>query len=303
MATRSAVQACIFCQDTEGNLTEEHLLADWISWAFHPHRKPKQYRLWHKNLAGSERSRRAASINITFPVLCGVCNNEWFSQLENEHVKPLIEPMMLHGTRTVLTVEDQIALSAWIFSRMVIFNHGLDEPANHMHSPNQRSKFRESLEPPDSVKIWLGRFVGRTPTEIRPITGALKAFDPRVRRDAMRYVRWYPLTLNVRQLAIQMIAVKRMNKKAPPLEEALRFFEQGSEVFRDYLVTIWPPSDVDVVWPPPSALNGVTFEALRQRFGRIEPSLMQSPVQQAKLSGIPARNSGRAKHAKAKRDA
>src|SRR5829696_8542130 len=111
VVVRSAIRTCIFCGSTRDKLTAEHLFGDWISRAFQAERKQEhRYRLWHQNLAGKRSEWRSASIDHRARLLCPHCNNEWSRKLENEVLKPLIEPMMLRGRRTVLRLEDQLAL-------------------------------------------------------------------------------------------------------------------------------------------------------------------------------------------------
>jgi hypothetical protein len=75
------MRCCIFCGSTK-KLTAEHLFGDWVSWAFHPSRVPKQYKLFHRNLEGRERRWVSSSMNQKTRMMCAACNNEWFSDLE-----------------------------------------------------------------------------------------------------------------------------------------------------------------------------------------------------------------------------
>ena len=178
-------------------MTSEHLFGDWISRAFQAEGKHEhRHRLWHQNLAGKRSEWRSASIDHKARLLCPRCNNEWSSELENEGVKPLIEPMMLRGRRTVLRLNDQLALSAWITKTMIFYNHMWDSanPENLFYSDEQRYRFRDTLEPPDGEMIWLARFLGKTATESAPIVGKLSGYEPR--REELRNVRTYAYSLS-----------------------------------------------------------------------------------------------------------
>ena len=138
------MRAWIFC-GSEETLTAEHLFGEWISSTLYPSKK--KMGLFHRNLQGRERTWRSTSVDYTARLLCPVCNNEWFGDLE-QHVKPILQPMMLRGQRTVLGIEDQIALSAWIVKTMIVYNHMWDSrnPDHLFYSAEQRKQFGDSLE-------------------------------------------------------------------------------------------------------------------------------------------------------------
>jgi hypothetical protein len=65
-------------------------------------------------------------------------------------LKPLIEPLMLRGRRTVLRLEDQLALSAWIVKTMIFYNHMWDSanPEHLFYSDEQRYRSAKRLSLP-----------------------------------------------------------------------------------------------------------------------------------------------------------
>ena len=261
------MRACIFCGSTQDKLTAEHLFGNWISRAFQPERKQQdRYRLWHQNLTGKRSEWRSASIDQKARLLCPRCNNEWSSELENEVLKPLIEPLMLRGRRTVLRLEDQLALSAWIVKTMIFYNHMWDSanPEHLFYSDEQRYRFRETLEPPDGVIIWLARFLGETPTESAPIIGKLSGYEPR--REELRNVRTYVLTFSLRQFAVQMLAVKRLTEDAPSLDWLIKFFEP-TPMWQPATIRIWPDPRKEIVWPPRATMPREAMQALADRYG------------------------------------
>jgi hypothetical protein len=161
---------CIFCGSYQQKLTAEHLFADWISWSFWPQRRPRQHCCGNRQpLTGTERRWRTASLEVKTPQVCDRCNNVTLSGLENERIKPLLEPMMLNLRPTVLTPDQQQAFAAWIVSRMIVFHH-MHDPEPHFFTAAQRKQFIETLEPPEAVQVWIGAFVGMT-DEGGPIWG------------------------------------------------------------------------------------------------------------------------------------
>lgn len=271
------MRACIFCGSMEAKLTLEHLFGDWISWAIYPKRKPRQFRQWHKGRDSDEADRIwwSASMDFGGKLLCDICNNQWFSTLENDHVKPIVEPMILKRNRTVLTVENQIALSAWIVRAMILYNHIHEPPKFHFYSPNVRREFRDTLTPPKGVQIWLARYQGRTPQEQGPIVGKLIGFDPRTQKN-LRYVREYVFTFSIRQFAAQLHAVKRLHPKAPSFAELGQIFREDLR-WSPATVPIWPDPIDGRVWPPRTSLLRGAYEDLVNRWGGTKVSLSPPP--------------------------
>ena len=81
---------CIFCAG--GDVTEEHLIADWAHRAFAKARKPTN------QLRGTWVAPGRVAIStddavMTAKVICGSCNNNWVSGLDNgaaRVLRPLI---------------------------------------------------------------------------------------------------------------------------------------------------------------------------------------------------------------------
>jgi hypothetical protein len=267
----SSEGTCIFYGSPEQKLTAEHLFADWISWSFFPHRKPKQHTLWHRRpLDGSERRWKSASIDFKKPLLCNRCNNEILSRLENETIKPLLEPMMLRVEPTVLTIRQQRDFTSWIVSRMIVFNHMCDPEPHHFYSAAERKRFIETLEPPEGVQAWIGGFIGAIATESGPILGELSGFDPKLRPDVAE-ARKYVLTFSLRHFAVQLLAVKGPSPDAPSVQRLLNHDAEFVNWWTPRVVLpIWPTTFSDVSWPPRWIMGRGGYEQLAYRFGGVE---------------------------------
>jgi hypothetical protein len=252
-------------------LTAEHLFADWISWSFHPKRTPGQHTLWHKQpLTGTHRRWKSASIDFKAPKVCNRCNNETLSRLENEQIKPLLEPMMLHRKPTVLNDDQQRAFAAWIVSRMIVFHHMWD-PEPYFYSADERKQFIETLEPPPGVQVWIGGFIGATVTESGPIWGEFSRFDPAERpelADAQKYV----LTFSVRHFVAQLLAVKASRADSPSVSLLLNHDAKFTDWWTPRVVLpIWPRPLSDVAWPPEWVMGRGGYE--RRALGERRPGV------------------------------
>lgn len=255
------VGTCIFCGD-HAKLTAEHLFADWISRSFD---STKPYRLYHENLAGEYREWESGSLDYKARLLCAPCNNVRFSALE-ERVKRLVEPMMLRGAPTTLTVDDQRALSAWIVKTMIVYNHMWDsaDPEHLVYSAAERKTFTDTLSPPWGVLVWIGRFFGNTPEESAPIVGSFAGYDHT--RPDLKGVQKYVLTFTLRQFAVQLLALKRFTDDAPPLSYLMHYFEP-TRMWRQATHRIWPSLGKNVAWPRDVILTRQAVQALNERYG------------------------------------
>ncbi len=112
------VRLCIFCGSDD--LSEEHLIADWVFRAFARSRRPGPL---FKGVMAEDSELRAMSGDpiLTARVVCQNCNNGWMATIDRaaaEALKPLIQ-----GRNTVTLDHDaQAAVAAWIFKSALTFD-------------------------------------------------------------------------------------------------------------------------------------------------------------------------------------
>src|SRR4029077_12013001 len=87
-------------------------------------------------------------------VVCTPCNNNWMSDLENDHARPAMQDLHLGNNSATLGPTEVAALSAYAFKTTVVANHKtLRRPV--FFSAGERFKFRTTLSIPSGIQIWL----------------------------------------------------------------------------------------------------------------------------------------------------
>jgi hypothetical protein len=139
-------ETCAFCDGCP--VEEEHVWGRWISREL-------------KDCGGfviqtEHGSRPRSSIDFTAPV-CGVCNNEWLSVLEND-VKPILAPMIrATGGCHDLSIEEQRLLATWAAKTALmidLYGGAHIIPIGYFHE----LRLRRSALP--SQVVWLGAYRG-----------------------------------------------------------------------------------------------------------------------------------------------
>jgi hypothetical protein len=192
--------------------------------------------------------------------VCEKCNNEWMSDIVNDHAKPCVERMVLSNARVELTPKCVASIAIFAFLKAVIGDH-LSQDRQRFFSMATRSKFRRSLSLPPNMQLWLG---------------CIGAFDPHHAIFRMKYgytnpnvkpsAEIYTFTWGVGRLAIQLASLKfkstrLRNKRIPIVPPHQPFFDQ-------FAIPIWPSDGAIVVWPPQHHLSNALLDKFSDRFAR-----------------------------------
>lgn len=220
---------CPFCQDLHPDPTKEDIYPIWLV---------KELRRLGARISSPD-PRRRKIIWPTTPV-CRHCNNTWMSALEND-VSKILRPMFLH-TRMV-SEADQKRLALWAAMKVILFDaagesvvpHGFGQSLNIFRQPH-----------PD-IRVWIGAYHDPDPLPliIRPIYAESAG-------EAERLSGWC-VTFAVVRVAFQVF---------------IPFFEGNLAPLPDFLgsvVQVWPPTGLDLDWPPPYRFDKESLQALAAR--------------------------------------
>jgi hypothetical protein len=150
-ASALTLDRCVFCGGDD--MTEEHLVADWVLRAFHRSRHPPTH------FSGSLRGSNQLEMSFDPPtatarVLCRDCNNTWVSRIDASAAQAIRPMIQGHGT-VELDEHAQSALASWVFKTTLIFdvvsNGGVDGPLGYL-----RGAFREDGLAPPGTTIYVG---------------------------------------------------------------------------------------------------------------------------------------------------
>lgn len=135
-------QGCAFCDECCGS--DEHIFARWIS------------RVLGGNFVVRNEygERPAGTIPLTTDRVCGGCNNDWLSVLEND-CKPVLSDLLL-GNDVELGETEQRQVSTWAYKTALM----LDLAYAGVVQLGYHRQFEMERCAPDSALVWIGGYTG-----------------------------------------------------------------------------------------------------------------------------------------------
>lgn len=144
------VRRCIFCGSDE--LSEEHLIADWVFRAFARSRRPGP--LFQGLLAdGGQLHVTADEPVLVARVVCRTCNNGWMSAIDRVAAAAL-KPLVQGRTSATLDHAQQAAVAAWVFKSALTFDAARNGDNGRLVT--SRPVFMAAKVPPAGCTIYLG---------------------------------------------------------------------------------------------------------------------------------------------------
>lgn len=146
-------------------------------------------------------------------------------------------------------------LAAFAFEKAVVadYLHLKDEP---FFRSADRYQFRESLNIPDGIQIWLAAYAGRAPYRLYSVRHSEFDLHSRANLDLL------PFTYVAGHLVIQLVAIKWQDKlSARPLPRV-----ESDASFDSAAVQFWPPDGFPISWPPPQHFDDSTITTFAERF-------------------------------------
>ena len=205
---------------------------------------PSRFRNWKADhRANTINEWRSASVDLLANVVCKTCNGGWMSALENEEAIPAMKSLIIEDTPDTLSPRRIISIAAFTFKTAVIMD-AMMRQQEPFFSANTRYRFVSSLDMPDGLQMWIGRFSGANEWH-----GSICARYFKYEGSAMRNFRSYALTYSAGHLVIQMVAMKRIKGKSnrsssfPQLTQA--------DMWTYFARRFWPNFFGSAVrWPP-----------------------------------------------------
>jgi hypothetical protein len=184
------------------------------------------------------------------------------------NAKTLLADVIIKGTPTTFSREDQQFLAAYAFQKSVIANYQtlsiLPEPISTFA---QRERFRTSLAVPPDIRIWLSSFRGHARYSGRSNPRYAKSTtDPAPLDDLNIYTHTYV----VGHLVFQVLAYRFNNLFNRGIKVAL---PKQTEYWKEACQQIWPIETDTITWPL-KYLGPQTIEMFADRwFGQLHVTL------------------------------
>jgi hypothetical protein len=144
-----AEESCLFCDSTD--MTEEHLLPDWVFRAFQRTRRPRINVLRH--LPGGGFDDYHGPRQETAKLLCRSCNSGWVSRLDNV-ASQLLKPLIRGEGPVLLAPVDQTNIAAWTLKVAIVNDVAARRGPGRLreHAPT----LMKDGVPPDFFEVWHG---------------------------------------------------------------------------------------------------------------------------------------------------
>jgi hypothetical protein len=241
------MKQCAFCP-TAASLTAEHIISQWIEELF-----PGKSTVKYKDGKGRVSEWTSEKIDWKARVVCGSCNNGWMSNLESQHAKPVLTPLIVGNVSIHITQEVARSLALFAFKTAVVMDHA-QHRGNPWFSERLRYAFREHQTISSAVEMWIcGTYGRRRAIDLHSgyFAGNLSPTYP---------VHSYVCTVAIGHLVFQVHSAKHFgHTKLYPLP-----------TFDAVAVPFWPGIPDGLVWPFPQNLNGKRdFDSFSMRWSAI----------------------------------
>jgi hypothetical protein len=184
-------------------------------------------------------------------VVCGPCNNEWMSELENVHAKPSMTDLILGKPGVPIDETRANSIALFAFKTAVVFDHLVSDRAPFFER-SARHEFCNSLTIPPNVHMWLTRFVPSG-------SGLAQTVYHSGTVPPNKNLSMYVCTYSIEHLVLQVVGYK-----ADGLD--------GAETKHDFqAIPFWPKIPGAFVWPPAEALHTVSdFDSFSARWQTVD---------------------------------
>ena len=230
-------RTCAFCPRTAES--GEHIWSAWIGELFNS----RAYNFSRFNIGtGGLKEWRRPKLDEKSKVVCSECNNGWMSDIEGRS-KAAFSAMMRDGSAVSLLSRGLALLAAFAFKCAVIADHA-DSRGGPFFSAFERYRFRESLQVPRRVRMWIAAF--HDPVGHR---GVFTRYRSRPNQDGFRDLEFYVFTFLAGHLAFQVHATRwtALHKYG----QALPRVELQSDWDAGTATEFWPNEHgFPVDWPP-----------------------------------------------------
>jgi hypothetical protein len=247
---------CAFCPST-AKLTGEHLWSKWMSELL-PGRKIFRSR----NQAGKvTKEWQQPSLDWKAKVVCESCNTGWMSNVESQHAKPAMGDLVLGKKGIDIPQSRANSIAIFAFKTAVVFEH-LRRDSSPFFARDTRFRFRESLEIPFTVRMWMAEFEPRG-------SGHAITYYHQGHPGTQKTIELYVCSFSCEHFCFQVVAEKWPSGA----------FLSSRAKFERLAVPFWPEIPIGFIWPAPLALKSITdFSKFASRWNYLDISLPAGTV-------------------------
>lgn len=260
--TQQSSRLCMFCGS--GKLTKEHI---WPAWAAEhlpdAHARDETTRLFMGGTVPTDDrtvTRQGSIKHKKLRVVCGPCNNEWMSKIEDD-AKPVLLPMLL-GQNLFLEEKAQGLLARWVALKVMVAEQS--RPADAVISQEERQAFMMQRTIPNGLKIEIAQ-CGEPPWDTALDRHAAHLF-PVDKRPADLVAAASRKNIQTTTFGIGQLLVHCIVRAADSIDLA------SLVAFSTPLVNVWPLTGSAIVWPPSFRLSAAEGHRVATRMNTLTSS-------------------------------
>ena len=259
------MRLCIFCDNPRTIKHGEHVWDNWLNREGGKDiRRPS--RAFFYGVGGKlVREYPTDRLEVTLPVVCDPCNNEWMSDLSN-HAKDRLEGCIRRDQPAHFDFHDILILTSFFFLKSAVLDWSVEsQTRTPCISRANCLAFRLSLvaDGSDDIALPLGLQVWIAHYRRTHVMEAQALIDELTGRGLYRGYRIVLITYVVGSFIFQL-AFPRWRKRTRN-RPAAPFFQMLGDV---QSVAIWPGVET-AHWPPPAHVDSRSLEIFRERFRRV----------------------------------
>lgn len=197
---------------------------------------------------------QSKSLDQKARVVCEECNGTWMSDIESQHAKPVMTPLIQGELHIPLSQPNARSIALFAFKTAVILDH-CQRSREPFFSRRLRHAFRRDLDIPANVSMWMCLYAPegrRADFEVGYYEGKFSPTNP---------FQLYVCTYGIGYLAFQVVATKQFTS---------RLFSPIDTTFNNLSLPFWPQIPPEFAWPLPRALGSVQeFTSYHRRWDKI----------------------------------
>jgi hypothetical protein len=204
---------------------------------------------------GDDRQYPMEELDWKATVVCDTCNNGWMSDIEAQHAKPVLTPLITGQQEIPIGLPAARSIALFAFKTALVLDSVYNRGKETFFDRSQRYKFKEELSIPASVRMWLCPYAGnRTGGRFVPLF--LKEQFP-----SGNYLEMYICTFALGHIAVQVVSAKVSG--IVTIDPTLNL--------ESLAVPFWPELYPGYVWPGNVALlSRQEFISFAYRWGNVK---------------------------------
>lgn len=146
------MRECAFCDHT-AKLSKEHITSEWMGELF-----PNEKEFRSTNRHGKVKEWAEPGLDISVRTVCEPCNNTWMSDIESDHAKSVMTPLMTGQLDVEFGPQQAHSLAIFAYKSAIIVDYA-QRHREPFFSRRLRHAFKSDLFIPQNINMFLAPYV------------------------------------------------------------------------------------------------------------------------------------------------